>query len=392
MSRPQSIGRHVTASRNGLLGGLGPFARWCLVAGTVEPSGDLPIGSDLERESDLIIREGLTSVAFRALRTLNRDKNEPYVKLLRRFALAAEMRSVAADVAGSKVLAQLEAQGIPVAVVKGPAVARLHPEGWPRPYADIDVVVPRARYLDAISCAENLGFVYSERAVPQWRWFDLICREGINLHTPTGGNIDIHHHLPPWVLGSHLPVQTIIHRSQKHDLSGIPVPFAVAEDLLVVTALHILNDLWKGKLGLTSWRDVIVIIKGIGEDQSRKAFDQADLGWLFDVIVDELRRSVPDADLWSAGPHTTPLGARLRLAALGWSNDSSPTRHRLAWATRLPPLNALAFLVGVAFPSGEYIRTRHGSYVNYWRRSLQETISTARGSDFRMRTIDDNGS
>ncbi len=37
-----------------------------------------------------------------------------------------------------------------------------------------------------------------------------------------------------------------------------------AEDLVIVAALHVLNDLWKGKLGLGSWRDVLVLTSALG--------------------------------------------------------------------------------------------------------------------------------
>jgi hypothetical protein len=76
--------------------------------------------------------------------------------------------------------------------------------------------------------------------------------------------------------------------------------------------------------------------------------------------------------------------ARFRLASSGWANDSLPTRHRIAWATRLPPANAIAFVAGSAVPSPAYVRDHDGSYRCYWRRAARETVATARGSDLRM--------
>jgi Uncharacterised nucleotidyltransferase len=369
---------------------MGPASRWCLVAGITPRPDSSPSSEDFRREYGLIVGEGLAPVAVRALVGRADHQTAPYLTNFRRVALASEMRSMAADAAGSKVMAELARRQIPAAVVKGPAMARLHPDGWPRPYADMDVAVSRADYLDAIGCSQELGFSYSERAVPQWRWFDLVCREGINLHSPSGGNIDFHHHVPPWVLGSHLPVEQIIARSEQHQLCSASVKCASAEDLAVVAALHILNDLWKGKLGLTSWRDVMIITQRIGLPRARAAFDQAGLTWLFDLLIDELALVVPEVTFSApANPPALAFGPKMRLAALGWSNDSSATRHRLAWASRLPPLNALAFLAGTAVPSAEYIRERHGSYLNYWKQGLRETVSTAQGSDYRMTTIDD---
>jgi Uncharacterised nucleotidyltransferase len=380
----------ASGRRQGPLDGLGPATKWCLVAGIAHPSTPFPTPEQLEDEAALILREGLAPVAVHALE----ERPDPTSVRggFRRTAFEAEMRSMAADVAGAKVLAELADAGIPVAVVKGPAVARRHPKGWPRPYADIDVVVSRREFEAAIACSERLGFAYSERAVPQWRWFDTVCREGINLHADAGGNIDFHHHLPPWAFGIRLPAEDVIGRAEQGAICGVTVPFASPEDLLVVAALHALNDLWKGKLGLSSWRDVLVLTTELGEARARGAFARADLAWLYDLMAVELHRAVPragiGADAASAGA-AVPFRARLRLDAIGWSGSTAATRHRLSWATRLPLPRAAAFLAGTAVPSPSYVKARHGSYRRYWSRSVRETVSTARGSDFRMTTVDD---
>ncbi len=378
----------ATGRRRGPLDGLGPAARWCLAAGVAHPSTPFPTAEQLEDEAGIILREGLAPVAVHAL-----DERPDPASVrggFRRTAFEAEMRSMAADVAGVKVLAELAAAGIPVAVVKGPAVARHHPKGWPRPYADIDLVVSRGQFGAAIACSERLGFAYSERAVPQWRWFDTVCREGINLHADAGGNIDIHHHVPPWVFGIRLPAEEVIGRAEPGAICGVPVPFASPEDLLVVAALHALNDLWKGKLGLSSWRDVLVLTTELGEERARGAFARAGLAWLYDLMAGELDRAVPEAGIGAgAASATVPLRARIRLDAIGWSGSTAATRHRLSWATRLPLPRAAAFLAGSALPSPSYVKARHGTYRRYWSRSVRETVSTARGSDFRMTTVDD---
>jgi hypothetical protein len=308
----------------------------------------------------------------------------------RSIAFSAEMRSMAADVNGVGVLAGLRDRGLACALVKGPSMARRHPPGWPRPYADLDVLVSPDDYGEAVACAEGMGFVQSERSIPQWSWFDRICREGGNLHSGSGGNIDFHHHIPPWALASHFTVTDIIARATPVDFYGIEVGFGQPEDLLVISAFHILNDLWKGKIGLASWRDVILLLGTLGEDRARMAFDRAGVAWMFVVFTAELAYELPEAGIASSGvTPVIPLIPRVRLAGLGWSNDSTATRHRLAWATRLPPVNAVAFLAGSAVPSAGYIQSRHGSYFSYWKRGLIETASTFRGSDYRMTTVDD---
>jgi hypothetical protein len=353
----------------------------------------MPTGRDFELEADLIAREGLAPVANRALighRTSRSTSEQPYLRAFRRLDLLAQMRTMAADAGGRRVFAELNSAGIPTAIVKGPSMARFHPDGWPRPYADIDVLVSTRNYLQAIALAESVGFTHSDRSVPQWKWFDLVCREGINLHSLPGGNIDFHHHLPPWAVGSGTNVEDVIRRSEPNRLCAASVKYALPEDQILVAALHVLNDLWKGKMGLASWRDFIILDKLLGTVASRKAFVGAKLGWLYDLMCSELNVRVPEAEIRPVSPSfELPTGQRLRIAALGWSNDSMATRHRLAWITRLPMLNAIAYLAGTAIPSPEYIHSRHGSLRNYWKRGLHETILTAHGSDYRMTTVDD---
>jgi hypothetical protein len=152
----------------------------------------------------------------------------------------------------------------------------------------------------------------------------------------------------------------------------------------------VLNDLWKGKVGLASWRDVLVLLHRLGADQARAAFAEAGLAWLHDLMVVELARSVPEAGIDRPPTMDQPSRAeQVRLAALGWSGHSMATRQRLAWVSRLPVANGILFLAGTLVPSPSYIHDRHGGYLDYWRRGLTETVSTAKGADYRMTTVDD---
>jgi Uncharacterised nucleotidyltransferase len=375
----------VTVRRDGPLGKVGPATRWCLTAGIVEDSRGSPSCEEFEQEAESIICEGLAPVAYRALANRSEHQGTHYLESFHRLALAAEMRSMATTVAALRILDELAADGISFAVIKGPAMAMLHPKGWPRPYSDVDIVVPANEFHRAIELCNTLGFAAPESGLPHWKWFDLTCREGVNLHSGGAGNIDLHHHLPPWALGSDLSSQAIILRSHPESLCGALVNYASREDLLVISALHTLNDLWKHKLGLPSWRDFMILTKQMGELDARRAFERARLGWLYDLMVGEIVSALPESGIEPPEPRPLqPFGPKLRLAALGWSNDSALSRHRLAWAARLPLLNAAAFLLGVILPSPAYVHSRHGSYRKYWKTSLQETVSTARGSDYRL--------
>ncbi len=375
---------------DGPLRKIGPAARWCLVAGVLSNEGPPPPVEDFAREAGVIVEEGLSSVADRALIGHAAHVGQPYLDIFRHAALVAQMKSMAAEVVGAQVLAGLSSSGISTAIVKGPSMAQYHPPGWPRPFVDIDLLVSINDFPRAISLAEDAGFEHSERSVPQWSWFDSLCREGINLHSRSGGNIDFHHHLPPWAIGSSVNVADVINRSEPHRLCGASTNFAPATDQILVAALHILNDLWKGKMGLASWRDFVVLAKFLGETDVHSSFDRARLRWLYELIARELHRRVPEAQVRPTGMRVTlPLMSELRLTAFGWSRESITTRHRLAWAARLPAWNALAFLAGTAVPSPTYVHTRHGTFKNYWISGWKETVLTAKGSDYRMTTVDD---
>jgi hypothetical protein len=375
----------------GPLDGIGPAARGCMVA-VVAPDSPPPPLRAFADEADLIVAEGLAAVAVHALRKLPEYRDDPHVGMFRSVALTTQMKAMAADVGAVATMVELARRGLNAVVVKGPAMSRLHPDGWPRTYGDIDLVVTPGQFAATVECAEDLGFIQSTRAVPQWPWFNSLCREGINLHSSTGGNLDVHHHIPPWSIGRAVKVEGILQRGEPAELCGTPVRFAVPEDLLLVSALHILNDLWKGKAGLASWRDVLILMTRLGPEQARSAFAGARLAWLHDLVIDEFARSVPESAVMRSRVIARPHGrTALRLSALGWSGDSVASRLRMSWATRLPVANGMAFLAGSLIPSPSYIKDRHGSYVDYWRRGLAETVATTKGSDYRMTSLDDNG-
>jgi hypothetical protein len=360
-----------------------------------------------DEEFNLIAGEGLAPVAARAFKDRPEHFDSPSGLRFRRIAFDAELREMAVDVRGAEVVAALGAADIPVAIAKGPAIAEFHPDGWPRPYADLDLLVAMSDFSSAVACAEALGFVRPQASVPQWSWFDRRCREAMNPHSNSDGNVDFHHHVPPWKVGLHLPVDVVIARSTVHQFCGTEVRFVRIDDPLVICGLHILNDQWKGKRGLASWRDVILLITMMGVDEARSAFRRARIGWVFDLLmgidhfipngdrplhsfgtvgylVSELAIEVPESGFSASKVHRDPSPiASMRLAMLGWSNDSAVARHRWAWATRLPLLNALAFVGGSAIPSPSYVGSRHESYLHYWRRGIAETASAMSGSDRR---------
>ncbi len=73
------------------------------------------------------------------------------------------MRSMAVDAAGAALLGTLAERQVAVVVIKGPAVARFYPEGWPRPYADLDIVVEQGDFDRVVTLAKDQGYFNSEQ-------------------------------------------------------------------------------------------------------------------------------------------------------------------------------------------------------------------------------------
>ncbi|MGH8996996.1 MAG: nucleotidyltransferase family protein, partial [Acidimicrobiales bacterium] len=302
---------------------------------------------------------------------------------LTQIVMAQQARSLAAEAVVTRVADLLADAHIEFVIVKGPAVSRLHPAGWARTYNDIDLLVEPRRFGQALELLLESGYDYPATSLPPRPWFDRYCREGLNLLG--AGNVDLHHHVAPWVFGARLRSREVIDRATCVQLRGRSVPVASAGHSSVIAALHILNDLWKGRRGLVSWRDLIVIIYRSGFATVREAFGECGLVWLLDAVVATIRAHLPEllGDV-DTGPLRVPPRFAWRMRGLGWDRSTPLSRHRLAWALRLPLPQAGAFLFGSGLPSRQYIQIRHGTYRAYWSQAWSETLSTIAGGDHRM--------
>jgi hypothetical protein len=363
----------------GPLANLGPALRACLAAGFDDGAGaEAPVES-FAIEMDSIEREGMSAIGAKLL-----SSRDPELEATRlRFQTSAKVlafRSLEADVAAGKVFARLADIGIPITIIKGPAIAPLHPAEWPRYYSDIDFMVPRSLFRIAIETCEASGFRYPETTLPPWKWFDVDCREGVNLHGDGGdGNVDIHHHVPPWQFGSSLSAEALIEASEWTTVAGARVRAVTPDHSLVIAGLHVLNDLWKNKRGIGSWRDIILLIQRSGIDHAATVFERYDLSWLFNLITASLSEAVPEVGILRTDSGETPrLSYRMRLALLGWNGPTAFSSYPGAWAARLPVVKAGMFLLGSAIPEPGYIRIRHGSYRSYWQQAGEEAREAMR--------------
>lgn len=355
--------------------------RACLEAGVLDSDpAPLTVGI-LAAELRDVISEGLAPIAMKLLQQDSRNASAVQSRLASA-VLLQEMRSLAADALLDRLCDLFDEAAIPFVVIKGPAVARLHPNGWARPYNDIDLLVEPHQFRPAMDLLLRHQFAYPDTSLPPWSWFDRYCREGLNFHG--SGDVDLHHHLAPWIFGSSLPSATLIKAADHAVVRGRSVPMASPVHSSIIAVLHILNDLWKGQRGLASWRDLLVIVRHVGPDRVRDAFVANDLGWLLRIAADAMEPLFPGV-FSGADPLPRRVPARFvwRLRGLGWDRSTSISRQRLAWAIRLPVPQAAAFMVGSGLPSRQYIRCRHGSYRRYWHQAWSEAMSTFSGADHR---------
>jgi hypothetical protein len=369
---------------DGPLAGLGPAARACLSAGlTDEP---VPLDPEaLTLEGDLLVAESMAPVALRLAETTPGTERET-VDRYHRVTLRMQLRSMTIEVATRRVLSALADRAIPLVVIKGPAVLPYQPPGWARSYSDIDLLVPVARFDQVVAACEKEGFT-DPASTPPWPWFNTSCKEGVNFCSADGGNVDVHHHVPPWVFGAKLTPERVLAASVPGEVAGRPVHLASAEHCLVIAALHVLNDLWKGRIGLVSWRDIAVLLRHLGGDRAAAAFDEVGLRWLLTLVAGSLSRTIPELGLPVIGPQRMPVSVRGRMAALGWDSDSHLTHLRATFAARLPASRAALFVAGCMVPKPQYVREYFGSYVKYWGHLVEESLSTLHGEDPRMNSI-----
>ena len=94
------------------------------------------------------------------------------------------------DLAAADAVAHLERAGIPCVLLKGAAVARwLYADHTPRPYRDIDLLVPFAEFAAAEAALTGLGYVHRLAGA-------AACEFGSyekDLVGPQGACIDLHH-------------------------------------------------------------------------------------------------------------------------------------------------------------------------------------------------------
>ncbi|WP_432561335.1 nucleotidyltransferase family protein [Kineococcus sp. SYSU DK003] len=136
--------------------------------------------------------------------------------------------------------------GLPWAVLKGPAVAATVHGGAPREFHDLDVLVSPAAFGDALRALEAVG----ARAMdPDWAGIRAARAGEIAVALPHGTFLDLHWHLvnrPARRQRFTLEVDTLLDRARQVELLGTRVPTLDPVDQLHHLALHAcLSGAWR---------------------------------------------------------------------------------------------------------------------------------------------------
>ena len=350
------------------------MARACLVAGV--PGLPPPLVPPLERlpdEFELLVSERLSDTARLMMKRVglySEGEIRRYAPDLEYVSLTQTAQSLAARHRAEPLLDALRQARLPYAIIKGPATAEYYNENWPRSYTDIDIIVAPNDFTKVMGLAKGAGWREPEYIVPARRYFDRFCREGVNLHGESGGNVDIHHHVPPWSFSRGIEAKDVVCGASN------PNRMAARQHLVLISSLHVINDRWKGKLGLQSMRDLLMLTSGMSPSDIAGVYQRAGMTWLLRMLNEFFQKLAPQAHICRAADTCRPsLRERasrpptaLRLNLLGGNSSTIPTSA--AWALRLPVSRGLVYLAGSAIPSRRYISIYDKSYRHYWSRAV----------------------
>lgn len=289
---PMAAGRHREDLRERLMG--------VLAAVVVDPDHGLeravaaPDGVILEELVELSRRNRVDGSLAIALRRQGLEV-PPELELACRRASLVHLRTSRA--LGS-VAAALGERGIRWAVVKGPAVARLWPEGsLTRTYDDLDILVSPCDLRDASDALQRLGFAHRNR---NWSGFIELGVAEIPLDD---GSVVIDLHWNLVALSAqrrdlHLDTSALLERATTVELSGCSAP--VLCDLDAFTHLCCHSGL-AGARNLRMLRDVHLSAARVDPDEALRA--------LRDAGCERLAAPVLDRAVRMFGPVVSPDGS-----------------------------------------------------------------------------------
>lgn len=365
--RPErrSLGRR--GRRVGLLPDMGKGTVQALFHGIPgAPSGAEP--EDWARDLHVIGHHRLAGLALAAAAADGTRLDQRTDYLLTQARDSDVVRSMAAEAAAPAAISRLREAGVSSVVTKGPGIADTYPQPALRPFRDIDILVPQEGFVLAKEALEATGFhSLPDRERPR-AYFDLHCREAVNLFRDGGTSVDLHHHIPPWIWGRRLRFADIRDRAQPFQLPTGRIPVADRVHNLLIACLHLISDGGRPGQTLLIWRDLVSVARATDPRGGAEEARRIGLDWCLAFVLRALpmyaRPTELLRELGAARPGRAD-GFRLRHLlppAVG-------SRHVIGQAFRLPFPNAVSFMAGYLLPSRAFLTGRYGSpnaYRRWW--------------------------
>jgi hypothetical protein len=195
-------------------------------------------GKELGGVEERAVHHGVGNLVYLSLRSLETTDHEPIERLERRY-LGGNLRHLQALAGLNNIAKVLGDRAIPWLVFKGPILAEIvYPRPDLRSYRDLDILVPRSAFADAVRLLEAEGAKLLDR-----NWDFIVEREAGQLHfeLSLGTLVDVHWH----VLNRReirrslsVPVESMFERARAVEIDGTPLLTFDPIDSLLHLCLH----------------------------------------------------------------------------------------------------------------------------------------------------------
>ncbi len=197
-------------------------------------------------------RLGVSALLYRGLRQLSEGSGVPEAILdqLKRVFHAHAADHLRRRQALGAILGAFAREGVPVAALKGAALAELvYPHPAYRPMSDLDLLVRRANLDAAETILRGLGYAPDDSATRSAEWY-----RDQHLHlvpyVPRDGShaVELHHHIVRAPTAARVPIDELWRHARPVRLAAQPALVFAPEDLLLHVCLHLaLTDRFLGR-------------------------------------------------------------------------------------------------------------------------------------------------
>ncbi|WP_295154373.1 nucleotidyltransferase family protein [uncultured Ruminococcus sp.] len=169
-----------------------------------------------------------------------------------------------------KLVRLLDKNGIPVVILKGFAAAKYYPKPHLRSMGDIDILVPRDRFYDAVSLLEANGFEYSHGKGDDGKLGVDSRHIG---YMKDGIEYELHHHFSSKGFDIDDILEKAIDKREYVTMNGYKVPMLPDIENGLVLLGHLNQHLVAGNLGFRQLVDWAVFVhKVLNEQQQTERF------------------------------------------------------------------------------------------------------------------------